>query len=267
MVETVDGGDFKPEPCSDLVCVGACGDDHVLRDHIVLFGSEKPIATLPLRSDNAVSFDDSSSGRPGCSRKRERRARRVHMPVEGSMEGGDDTAGLIVWMQLFHGIGINKLHGQAQAFPDAEHGFQPIEFIRVPSNAESAAFMPSDALAGPRFRFLVALDACLVDPAHHMRADRMRDLAGRVPSGPGGQLGFFQKHGVRPSIANEMVERGSSHDSAADDRSSCVNHCGRSLRVLPITPARFNSRNASSNMPSASSIKASSCAADVTPDK
>ena len=266
-MEAVDGGDLKPEPCSDLVCVGAGGDDHVLCDHIVLFGLKQPIGTVPLRRENSVSFDDSASGGAGCSRQCERRARRIHMPVERSMERSDDSVCVVVWMQLFHGIGTDKLHRQAQAFPDAEHGFQPIEFIRVPSNAESAAFVPPDALAGLRFRFLVAFDACVVDPTHHMRADRMRDLAGRVPRGPGGQLGFFQEHGVRPSIANEMVERGSSHDSAADDRSSCVNHCACPRRVLPITPASFSSRNADSNMPSASSINASSCAADVTPDK
>ena len=89
---------------------------------------------------------------------------------------------------------------------DAQGVAQPVHLVFGVGQAERAAAMPGDRLAGFRLELPGVEADVVVDAFAEAEAGgRVGDLSGRMPGRAGGELGLFQQHHVRPALMGQVV--------------------------------------------------------------
>ena len=82
--------------------------------------------------------------------------------------------------------------------------------------------MPTGGHAGLGLKLRVELSTVGMDLGHIEAADEVRDEAGSVPCGPGGELTLLNKQGVSPALVGQVVQQTDTHGAAADDHALSV---------------------------------------------
>ncbi len=195
------GGDVEAHPLAHLAGIGAAGVDHVLADDLALIAHHPPFARRQrLHVGDAALADDLRAELARPLRQGEGGAGRIDMAVVGRVQRGDDAIEIVEGMQLADALRADQFHGKAQRLADAHRVAQPVELVFGVGEAEGAAAVPGDRLAGlglqhPGIEIDVVADAL----AEREAGGGMGDLAGRVPGRAGGELGLFQRARCRAS--------------------------------------------------------------------
>ena len=113
--------------------------------------------------------------------------------------------------------GAEQLHRVSEGGADAHRVAQPVHLVCGVGEAQGAAVVEGDGLAGLALDAPIELDSVARHAPEHVAGGGVGDLAGRVPGRAGAQFGFLQQDHVHPSLAGEVVGERAPEDAAADD--------------------------------------------------
>ena len=125
-------------------------------------------------------------------------------------------------MEVADGVRAHDLHRMPERGADAGDMAQPVELVVGIGDAQGAAVVEGDRLAGLRLDALVEIERVARHAAEPVAGHGVRDLSGRVPSRAGGELSLFDEHTVRPSFAGEVTGERATEDASADDHDARV---------------------------------------------
>ena len=186
----------------------------LIGDHLPFSGRQQPDvgcpgAAIDLRAEFACA------GRHGVGD-----VGRRHVAVVDGQESGLDAEGFEIGMMLPDFVGAEDVGFIAGEPGQAVDVAKPVHFLIGDRQADAAAAMPADRLAGQRFQFRIETGAVHMHLGHVQRTVEMRALARRMPGRAGSQLALFHQHDVAPAFERQMVEQAHAHDAAADDHHS-----------------------------------------------
>ena len=214
---------LQPVPPPDPARVGPARVHHVLAHVVALLGDHAPLAVrLGTDSGDAVAAHDLRAALAGAGGERERGAGGVDVTVLRRPQRRLDAVEVVEGVEPADGVRAHDLHRVPERGADARGVAQPVELVVGVGDAERAAVVEGDRLAGLRLDAPVELDGVARHAPEPVARRGVRDLAGRVPGRAGGELSLLQQYAVRPAFADEVVGEGASEDAPADDHDARV---------------------------------------------
>ena len=132
------------------------GIDHLFGNHPPLLRDHFPLpGWAGVDGRNPVVANDSRTHLPGAPGHGVAEPRRVGMAVVRRPGAGQHAVQAHERMQFANLAGINDLHGEAHAFRNAAHGFEPIEVALRQREANAPRRVPTHELAGDFLKALV----------------------------------------------------------------------------------------------------------------
>ena len=205
-------------PLPDLAGVGAARVHHVLAHVVPLLGDHPPFAVV-LRPDagDPVAPHDDGAALPGAGGECEGGAGRVHVTVLGSPERRLDPVEAVEGMEHADRGRVQDLHRVSERRADAGGVAQPVELVAGVGDAQRAAVVKGERVAGLRFEAPVELDGVARHASEPVAGGGVGDLPGRMPGRAGGELSLLDQHAIRAAFADEVVGEGAFEDAPAHD--------------------------------------------------
>ncbi len=204
-------------PGADDVAIGAGGIDHMLADDVALVGDDPPFARwkkLDVGDAGAAIDFGAELARAGRHRIGDVGGR--DMAVGHGPEGGLDAEGFEEGMVLLDLAGADDLALVSGKLGNAEHIFEPVHLLIRLGDAQAAAAMPGDRLAGQFLELGIELGPVDMNLRHVERAVEMRALAGRMPGRARCQFALFDEDDIAPAFEGQMIKQADTHDAAPD---------------------------------------------------
>ncbi len=213
-------GQLDADHPADLARPQATGVDDVLGvDRVATLDAHVPGAIRALlQPDDRCVLVDLCAGHLGALDVGARHAGRVHVPLDGVVQGAHEVLRVHQREDVRRLIGRDEIQFHAQ-IPAARLG-HPQEVhpdLRIGQH-QPARQVDGAVLARDPLEFLVQLDRVLLEPRHVRVAVERVHAAGRVPGGTGSQLAPLQQHDVGPAGLGQVVQHaGADHASTDDD--------------------------------------------------
>jgi hypothetical protein len=203
---------------ADLPRIAAGRVDHVLAQHVALVGEHLPLAAgAPLDVHDPGAAHDGRAHVARALGQGVAAPGRIDVPVVVGPGPGQDPLGGHERIDLIDFFRIDDLHLETDQLGHAGDVMEPFDLLMRAREADAAAAVPADVLAGQLLQLGIQAHAVIMDLGHVVVGDEVRALPGRVPGGAGGQLALLDQQTVGPAFLRQVVEQAGAHHPAADD--------------------------------------------------
>jgi hypothetical protein len=216
-------GTFKPNRRPDLARVVPRGAHHVLGGDLALVGGELPFAgSRAFDPGHLGLLVDLGAQRTGSLAQRHGEIGRRDVTVVGMIERPNNVrriaavAELGQRPELLDLLRRDDLKGHADGVRRPAILLILVHALTAGGEAHIAGDVETHVLSGLGGQALVEVHRVLVQLPDRVAHVEKRQEPRRVPGRAGGEFGALEKHGVRPALVSQMIERADADHAATD---------------------------------------------------